>query len=951
MRTLLRLVCVTLVATSAWALPSVIAQEGLVIDGDGQPLGDEHDIRIRLYDRDAGGMPLFEELHRDVEFDLGYYSVLVGSVQELDGAIFLNEAVFVEVVIDDEALTPRLPLGKVPGAFVADVALSVVGDINPNSVSIDGEVVINDAGQWVGDPANLRGAQGEQGPAGPAGPQGPAGAGGEAADPDDVVQALADNPDALPFIRDDANDSKTGHLTMSGGNLNFAGNSRNALSLGNSNVVGVNRLRINDPGQTEGIHWDGTQASIVVSPANGANSDGLLRLRNDDAISLESEVRVSGRLVSDNGDGVGFNRLRINDPGPTEGIHWDGSQASIVVSPANGANTDGMLRLRNDDAISLESDVQVTGALSVAGAMSSETSVTAPRGVFASAALTNATIGTLAGNTTVSGDLTLQGDVALGAETDFTGTLRVGAVAAVGNVSAGGNGRVTAGSAGFYVGDVRVFDGNGNLLVPPVYACGANATMVGTTDEGRAICRAVACAPGSAFRGWDGNGAPLCEADDVGLQAIPVNNCAAGQAIRGIAANGVTTCGSPRSGSQECDDGEFVTGLTAAGTVVCENPGGDGPPDNRIFASCLAAREAGFRVSGVYRLRPPGEGERRVYCDQTTDEGGWTLVASTRNTTLNDQGTGYYDDIQRLAPNGGHDGIWNGMRNVANNWDVRFTCRRNGNAAADAAFDVDLSFYEVPWYEEWANAANDGQSCFEERNGQGDLQPAPMRRNNLNGQTRDRGNNWDAGYLEGEDSCGDTGDFTIDFDNRGMDSNQGDGTDWGEDDSSRKCGSNGLGGGQWFIFTREREGGGGGAGCQRNQNIPNGTGNNGRSCGNGAIDLGCLPAGQNFTVSGNTCGAGNNHTTCRNTQDRIYRFTVDGNRSVRFETCDGASYDTRLVASRNVCNGNQVTCNDDACGLRSRIQFNASAGTTYFMAVEAYTGNQCGNYTLRVISN
>jgi hypothetical protein len=58
--------------------------------------------------------------------------------------------------------------------------------------------------------------------------------------------------------------------------------------------------------------------------------------------------------------------------------------------------------------------------------------------------------------------------------------------------------------------------------------------------------------------------------------------------------------------------------------------------------------------------------------------------------------------------------------------------------------------------------------------------------------------------LEGEDWCGDTGDFTVDFDDRGMDGDQSDGTDWGEDDASHKCGRTGLRSGQWFIFFRER---------------------------------------------------------------------------------------------------------------------------------------------------
>jgi hypothetical protein len=38
-----------------------------------------------------------------------------------------------------------------------------------------------------------------------------------------------------------------------------------------------------------------------------------------------------------------------------------------------------------------------------------------------------------------------------------------------------------------------------------------------------------------------------------------------------------------------------------------------------------------------------------------------------------------------------------------------------------------------------------------------------------------------------------------------MDSDQSDGTDWGEDDSSLKCGVSGLDGGAWFIWVRESE--------------------------------------------------------------------------------------------------------------------------------------------------
>ena len=115
---------------------------------------------------------------------------------------------------------------------------------------------------------------------------------------------------------------------------------------------------------------------------------------------------------------------------------------------------------------------------------------------------------------------------------------------------------------------------------------------------------------------------------------------------------------------------------------------------------------------------------------------------------------------------------------------------------------MDLSFYDTHWYSE-ITTGSDAESCFNEGNGLGQ-EIAPARRDNIGDRFRPRRQQWDAGLFEGEDSCGDTRDFTVDFDNRGMDGAQGDGTDWGEDDGRRKCGRDGLGAGQWFIYARER---------------------------------------------------------------------------------------------------------------------------------------------------
>ena len=321
-------VALCLIPIFAYALPFQFVQEGLVQDNVGRPIQGDHRVDFRLFKQEDGRLTnVFSETHAVVTFINGYYAIMVGSEQALTLDVLTGEKLFLGIRIDQgQELEPRTEIANVPSAMHAEYARDVIGSINPSKVIIDGNVVIDEAGKWVGDPTGLQGPQGAPGEAGPQGPQGVQGAAGGNGSPDTPAEVLAkvmqvdgaeslldaDTLDGLQstrFMRTDANTGTTGDLSTSKTltakvvaptqRIEFANDGRasNGIILKNHRIKDVDRLSFADPGPNEGILWTGTEAKVVVSPLDDANQDGALRLINDTAVALEAdEIQILGKL-------------------------------------------------------------------------------------------------------------------------------------------------------------------------------------------------------------------------------------------------------------------------------------------------------------------------------------------------------------------------------------------------------------------------------------------------------------------------------------------------------------------------------------------------------------------------------------------------------------------------------------------------------------------------------
>ena len=342
---------------SAQAIPDLLHQQGWITDDDGRPIEGPVTITIRLYANPEGGAAVYEKVFEDVELFEGYYSVELDEVT----ADVVASGRHLGISIDDgDELSPRTPFYPVPYAFIAS-RLTPGSAVDVTQVAIDGDVVINPQGQWVGDPTGLRGpvgaagpqgpqgiqgvagpqgAQGDRGPAGPRGPQGEQGvagavggdgAQGEQGSPDTPAQVLAklravdgpnsdvnadllDNLDSTAFLR--RNLAAADISTMSS-RLGVRGRSAEIGANGQSGIM----LR-NDGTKHAGIRFDGTQTVFLEDASSGGNPEDW----NDGRRRTDFEIR-RGHLRLGNGHATINGNLT----------------ASSFIRPSAGGGNNGLL--------------------------------------------------------------------------------------------------------------------------------------------------------------------------------------------------------------------------------------------------------------------------------------------------------------------------------------------------------------------------------------------------------------------------------------------------------------------------------------------------------------------------------------------------------------------------------------------------------------------------------
>ena len=117
-----------LMAATAWAAPpALLSYTGTLSDESGAPVADDtYTIEFRLFAEQTGGTALWSDAV-DVDTTGGVFSALLGSGTALDLAVLDQAALWLEIDVEGDTLSPRLRVASVPYALQALQAQEAAG--------------------------------------------------------------------------------------------------------------------------------------------------------------------------------------------------------------------------------------------------------------------------------------------------------------------------------------------------------------------------------------------------------------------------------------------------------------------------------------------------------------------------------------------------------------------------------------------------------------------------------------------------------------------------------------------------------------------------------------------------------------------------------------------------------------------------------------------------------
>ena len=148
------ILAIILGTSPVFAVPGLINYQGKLTDSGGNPLDGVFSMTFLLYSASSDGSSLWNET-QSVSVTDGIYSIELGSVSPFPAGLFDNAALYLEVVIGDETLSPRQPLTSTAFAMKAADAdtldgrhasafMNAGGDTMAGDLAVDGAVAVND---------------------------------------------------------------------------------------------------------------------------------------------------------------------------------------------------------------------------------------------------------------------------------------------------------------------------------------------------------------------------------------------------------------------------------------------------------------------------------------------------------------------------------------------------------------------------------------------------------------------------------------------------------------------------------------------------------------------------------------------------------------------------------------------------------------------------------------